>query len=195
MTELWIVRHGETDWNRERRFQGHADQPLNETGRAQARALAESVAGDGISAVYTSDLARARETAEIVASRLGVEAVPLPGLREIDVGEWQGLTWPEIEERFPDAAAAWRERGHGWESGESYAELGERVVAALRRIVTDHPGERGLVVGHGGTVRATRAFIDGMTVPESRTRNGPAANCEIFRIVSRQGGFTTDPRN
>jgi len=193
VTELWLVRHGETDWNRERRFQGHADEPLNDRGRTQARALAEELAGAGIAAVYTSDLARARETAEIVSRRLGLEAVPVRELREIDVGSWQGLTWPEIEARFPEGVAAWRERGHGWESGESYDELAERVLAALRRIAADHPGERVLVVGHGGTVRATRAFVDGVTVAESRTRNEPAANCEIFRIVARNGGFTTRP--
>jgi len=193
MTELWLVRHGETDWNRERRFQGHADPPLNDTGREQARALAEELAGAGIAAVYTSDLARARETAQIVADRLGVEAVPLRELREIDVGEWQGLTWPEIGERFPEGVAAWRARGHGWESGESYAELAERVVEALKRIAAENRGRRVLVVAHGGTVRATKASIDGVTVAESRTRSGPAANCEIFRIVARNGGFTAGP--
>ena len=189
MTELLLVRHGETDWNREFRFQGHADPPLNETGREQARTLADELAGEPIDAIYTSDLARARETAEILAARLGKDVVPLRELREIDVGEWQGLTWPEIEERHPAGVEAWRERGHGWEGGESYEQLGERIVAALRRISAEHPGERVLVVGHGGTIRATRAFVEGCSVVESRTRNGPVANCEIFRIVARDGGF------
>jgi broad specificity phosphatase PhoE len=189
MTELLLVRHGETDWNRDRRFQGHADPPLNETGRAQAHALAAELAGERIELVYTSDLARARETAEIVAARFGADVLPVRELREIDVGEWEGLTWPEIEERFPEGARSWRERGYGWESGESYEQLGERVVAALRRIAADHPEERVLVVGHGGTIRATRAFIEGLSVPESRARSRAIGNCEVFRVVTEDGAF------
>src|SRR5437764_266405 len=135
---MLLVRHGETDWNRERRYQGHADRPLNETGREQAEALAEELAGERIDVVYTSDLLRARETAEIVAARLGADVVALRELREIDVGEWEGLTWPEIEERFPEGARRWHEHGFGWEAGETYDQLGERVVAALRRIAADH---------------------------------------------------------
>jgi broad specificity phosphatase PhoE len=189
VAELLLVRHGETDWNRERRFQGHADPPLNETGRTQARALADDLAGEAVDALYTSDLARARETAEILAARLGVEVVPLRELREIDVGEWQGLTWPEIEERFPEGARAWREQNHGWETGETYEELAERVVPALRRIAVAHPGGRAVVVAHGGTVRATRAFIAGTSVAESRRLDRAIRNCEIFRIAVEDGRF------
>jgi broad specificity phosphatase PhoE len=192
---LVLVRHGETDWNRERRFQGHADPPLNETGRDQARALAEALGREKIDAVYTSDLARARETAEILAAPLGADVVVLRDLREIDVGEWQGLTWAEIEERFPEGVRAWRERGYGWEQGESYERLGERVVAALRRIAAGHPSQRVLVVGHGGTVRATRAFVAGATVVESRKGSPAIGNCEIFRIHVEDGRWTTSPAN
>jgi phosphoserine phosphatase len=189
MTELLLVRHGETDWNAERRFQGHADPPLNDVGRRQARALADELAGERIDAVYTSDLARARETAAILAEPRGIRVVALPELREIDVGEWQGLTWPDIEGRFPDGALAWRERGHGWESGETYEQLAERVVPALRRIAVAHPEGRAVVVGHGGTIRATRAFIAGSSVAESRRRERAVGNCEIFRIVVEDGRF------
>ena len=138
--ELLLVRHGETDWNRDRRFQGHADPPLNETGRAQARALADELAGEVIDAVYTSDLARARETAEILAARLGAEVVPLRELREIDVGEWQGLTWTEIEERYPDGALAWHERATAGRRARRTSSSAERVVTALRRIAVAAPG-------------------------------------------------------
>jgi probable phosphoglycerate mutase len=189
VTELLLVRHGETDWNRERRFQGHADPPLNNTGREQARALADELADDQIDLVYTSDLARARETAEIVAARVGADVVALRELREIDVGEWQGLTWPEIEERYPVGARAWHERGHGWEAGETYDQLGERIVPALRRIAGENQGKRVLVVGHGGTVRATRAFIEGVTVADSRRQSRAIGNCEIFRIAVEDGRF------
>ena len=189
MTELLLIRHGETDWNRARRFQGHADPPLNERGREQARALAAELGPEEIAAVYTSDLARARETADIVAAGLGAEVVPLPELREIDVGEWEGLTWDEIEARYPAGARNWHEGGFGWESGESYEQLTERVVPALRRIAADHPGQRVLVVGHGGTVRATRAFIQGLSVPDSRRRSPAIGNCEVFRVVTEDGTF------
>jgi broad specificity phosphatase PhoE len=187
VTELLLVRHGETDWNRERRFQGHADPPLNDAGREQASELAENLAGEGIEAIYTSDLQRARETAEILAARFGSEVIALRELREIDVGDWQGLTWPEIEERHPDGAARWHRDGHGWDGGETYDQLGERIVAALRGIAERHPGQRVLVVGHGGTVRATRAFVEGVPVAESRRRNPPIGNCEVFRVVTEDG--------
>ena len=187
MTELLLVRHGETDWNRERRFQGHADPPLNEAGREQARELADRLAGEDIVAVYTSDLLRARETAEIVAAVLDADVVALRELREIDVGSWQGLTWPEIEERHPDGVARWHEDGHGWDSGETYEQLGERIVAALGEIASNHPGQRILVVGHGGTVRAARAFVEGVSVTESRHRSPAIGNCEVFRVVTEDG--------
>jgi len=189
VTELLLVRHGETDWNRDRRFQGHADPPLNEAGREQAHALAAELAGEAIELVYTSDLARARETAEIVAARLGADVVALRELREIDVGDWQGLTWPEIEERYPEGAQAWHEHGSGWKAGETYDELGERVVAALREIAARHPAQRVLVVGHGGTIRVARAFIAGLSVAESRTQSGPIGNCEVFRVVTEDGSL------
>jgi probable phosphoglycerate mutase len=189
VTELLLVRHGETDWNRDRRFQGHADPPLNDAGREQARALAEELAGERIDFVYTSDLVRAHETAEIVAARLGADVVARSELREIDVGDWEGLTWPEIEERHPEGARSWHEHGHGWKSGETYDQLGERIIAALRRIAADHPAQRVLVVGHGGTVRAIRAFIEGLSVADSRRQSPAIGNCEVFRVVVEDGGF------
>jgi probable phosphoglycerate mutase len=189
VTELLLVRHGETDWNRDRRFQGHADPPLNDAGREQARALAEELAGERIDFVYTSDLVRAHETAEIVAARLGADVVARSELREIDVGDWEGLTWPEIEERHPEGARSWHEHGHGWKSGETYDQLGERIIAALRRIAADHPAQRVLVVGHGGTVRVTRAFIEGSSVANSRRRSPAIGNCEVFRVVAEDGGL------
>jgi probable phosphoglycerate mutase len=189
VTHLLLVRHGETDWNRDRRFQGHADPPLNDAGREQALALADELVGERIDFVYTSDLVRSRETAEIVAARLGADVVARRELREIDVGDWEGLTWPEIEERHPEGARAWHEHGHGWESGETYDQLGERIIAALQRIAADHPAQRVLVVGHGGTVRAIRAFIEGLSVADSRRQSPAIGNCEVFRVVVEDGGF------
>ena len=128
-TTLVLVRHGETDWNRERRYQGHADTPLNTAGRRQARELATILRSDGLSAVYTSPLRRASETATIVAAELGLEARELEALREIDVGDWQGLTVDEVRAQFPEqVAAAWHS---GWLDGETYDELSARVLPAL----------------------------------------------------------------
>ena len=189
MTEFLLVRHGETDWNVERRFHGHADPHLNENGRRQARALAEQLVDARLDAIYASDLARARETADIVGARTGIAVVPLRELREIDVGDWQGLTWDEIKARFPDSAQKWSDQGHGWTGGETYDDLGERVVRALRSIADERPAARVLIVGHGGTIRAVRAFTEQRTVAESRLVSPAMGHCEVFRIRVQDGEF------
>ena len=189
VTELLIVRHGETDWNAEFRFQGHADTPLNETGRAQARALAEELADVQADAIYSSDLSRARETAEILGERLGVPVTPLRELREIDVGSWQGLTRDEIDARYPGAYAAWRQGETGWAGGETYDGLAERILPALRKVAREHPRGRVLIVAHGGTIRALRAHVAGVTVSEHRRTLGPIGNCEVYRVDVVEDGF------
>ena len=189
-TTILLVRHGETDWNREGRFQGHADPPLNELGREQAADLAERLAGDGIAAVYTSDLRRAAETAAIVAARLGLPVSAHAGLREIDVGEFQGLTRAEIDERWPDARARFAQRGYGWSQGETLDELSARVVASLLAIAVRHPGERIVAVGHGGTVRAGLASADGVDILTHRSMwAGPAENCSVYEVLVDGGSL------
>ena len=153
-TTLLLARHGETDWNRERRWQGHADPPLNEVGREQAQALAHELASDPPTAVYTSDLARSHETATIVAAELGLPVTADGRLREVDVGEWSGLLWSEIEDLYPVGAARRLAGGTGWEQGEEYSAMTRRVVAALLEIAAAHEGGRVLVVTHGGPVVA-----------------------------------------
>ncbi|HEX4323241.1 MAG TPA: histidine phosphatase family protein [Gaiellaceae bacterium] len=157
MTMLIVARHGQTDWNAERRWQGHADPPLNDRGRAEAAALAESLAGAEIEAIHSSDLARARETAAIVAERLRLPLTLDARLREVDVGEWSGLTTPEIERLYPGAMERRRERMTGWTSGEPMEAMGERVVEALLSIRE----ERALVVTHGGPLRFVWAAAGG----------------------------------
>jgi glucosyl-3-phosphoglycerate phosphatase len=150
--EILLARHGETDDNAVGRFQGHRNPPLNERGRAQARALADAVAGEGIVALYASPLRRARETAEIVGAGLGLEPVLDERLMEIDVGEWAGLLHHEIPdgdlERWRAAEPSFRFPG-----GESVAEQVQRVDAAIGdvRAAGRLPA---LVVCHGGTIRA-----------------------------------------
>jgi 2,3-bisphosphoglycerate-dependent phosphoglycerate mutase len=172
MTEILLARHGETDWNREGRFQGHADPPLNETGRAQAAELAAELEGVELAAVYSSPLRRALETAAVVAAVHGFEPVTVDALREVDVGSWQGLTRAEIEARCPEQFARWLDYDKGWQDGESYEEMGRRVVAALLELAADHEGERILAVTHGGPIRAAFAFADGTSHAEAR-RLGP----------------------
>jgi broad specificity phosphatase PhoE len=157
-TTIVLARHAETDWNHERRWQGHADPPLNARGREQALALAETLDGLPFDAVYASDLRRAHETALLVAGRHGLAVTPLRDLREVDVGSWTGLSQDEVKERFADAYAQVRARtGRGWEDGETYGEMGARVLAAVRRIARDHAGGTVLVVTHSGPVRALQA--------------------------------------
>ena len=159
-TRILLARHGETDWNRIGRWQGQADPPLNDDGQAQAAELAEQLVGDGIAAIYSSDLRRASETADVIGARLGLEVVLDRGLREIDVGSWSGLTRAEVEERFPEGFARWQggEIGH---DGETSEELTERVVATVERIAAAHEGETVLVVTHGGAIRALRRHAIG----------------------------------
>jgi broad specificity phosphatase PhoE len=188
-TTILLARHGQTDWNRDGRFQGHADPPLNERGREQARVLAASLAGEGIAAIYSSDLRRASETAEIVARALGTTYEARRDLREIDVGEWSGLTIEEIEERFPEGLRRHRAPGDGWERGETHAAMSERVLGAVREIAATHPGSSILIVGHGGTIRALRAEAEGVTLAEYRRASPPLRNAEVIRIAVEQGIF------
>ena len=172
MTTILLARHGETDWNREGRFQGHADPPLNESGRAQAAALARELAGVELAVVYSSPLRRALETAEVVAAEHGLELVAVDALREVDVGSWEGLTRAEVEARFPEQLARWLDYDQGWQDGESYEEMGRRVVPALLGLAAAHPGKRILAVTHGGPIRAAFALADGTSHADAR-RFGP----------------------
>ena len=182
MTTLLLARHGETDWNRDLRFQGHADPALNEAGRRQAEELAAELLGEPIAAIYCSDLRRAHETARIVGERLGVDVTIVPGLREIDVGSWSGLTRDEIAERFPEGLARWLEGGEGHD-GETRAQLAERVVESARRISAAHPTEQVLVVSHGGALRALLTHAGRPPSP------GHFGNCTVSRIAVEGGRF------
>ena len=181
-TTIVLVRHGETDWNRENRFQGHADTQLNEAGRAQARALALELAGESFRTVYSSPLLRAHETAAILAASLDLEVEPADELMEVDVGSWSGLTRTDIEARFPDGFNRWLEYGHGWDDGESYDELGERVVSGLLRIAAAHPRGNVLAVTHGGPIRSALAAAEGV-----RIRRGAPLASESSTTVRSSG--------
>jgi 2,3-bisphosphoglycerate-dependent phosphoglycerate mutase len=151
VTTLLLVRHGETDWNAEGRLQGHTDRPLNAHGRKQAKDLAERLAGEGADAIYASDLSRAKETAEILGARLGLPVVIDADLREKNWGNWEGLTGDE--------------RIHVEFQGESTKDHRGRVLRAVERIAERHPGQRVVVVTHGGSLRRIQAAVNGVADP------------------------------
>ncbi len=175
MTTILLARHGETDWNREGRWQGWADPSLNDTGRAQARALAEQLRAAPFDAVYSSDLRRAHETAVILAEPHDVPVVVDRDLREIDVGSWSGLTRAEIAERFPDG---------GRPDGETREQHSDRVLASVERLARAHPDGRILVVAHGGCLRALRRHLDDEPVH-------PIENCSVYELHFRDDRFVT----
>ena len=182
-----MVRHGETDWNRENRFQGRADPPLNDTGRAQAVELAEQLLAEGAAALYTSPLRRARETAVIVGERLGLPVQIADDLQEVDVGSWSGLTRSEVEARFPAGYRRWLDDGHGWDDGETYDELGSRVVLGLGQIAVRHRGERVLALTHGGPIRSALAAAAGTGFGEARRSIGVIGNCAVVSFAVQDG--------
>ena len=166
MAWLLLARHGETEWNREGRWQGHADVALNDRGREQARELAHWMRDEPIDVIYSSDLKRAHETALIIAEQKRLPVTTDAGLREIDVGRWSGLTPDEIARCFPDMAT---------HDGETNAQHLERVIAAFHRIAGAHRGQRMLIVSHGKTLRVIRRHAAGRPV-------SLLGNCETARM-------------
>jgi probable phosphoglycerate mutase len=165
MRRILLVRHGETEWNALGKLQGHTDVPLNDTGRDQARALAAGLGAAGITAVWTSDLARARETGEIVAAALGLAAPAVdPELRERRFGVFEGLTRDECESQHPDAWQAWRAQTGTPPGGEPRAEAAARLARALDRIATTQGGPV-VVISHGGVMRLWLMDLLGASVP------------------------------
>jgi broad specificity phosphatase PhoE len=188
VTTVYLARHGESDWNAANRFQGHSDRPLTEAGRRQAADLAATLASQApLSAIYSSPLQRALETASIIGARLGLEPVAVNELREVDVGGWAGLSRGEVEARFPDAFRRWLDGGEGWEDGEPYADMAKRVLAAVLRIADAHPGEEVLVVSHGGPIRAIHAVAAGMDLHEYRRLKRVQGNAALSRVAVEGG--------
>jgi broad specificity phosphatase PhoE len=180
---VFLARHGETDWNVAGRWQGHADVPLNATGHAQAVALAERLRGEGIAAVATSDLLRARTTAEIVAGALGVDlALVDPDLREQRFGGFEGLTPRECEERYPDDWARYvADPRTGPPGGESRADVLARVSRAVR-VAAERLSHPPLIVTHGGAMRALLAACPadaGASGPARRIPNGAVVRLSL----------------
>jgi broad specificity phosphatase PhoE len=190
VTTILIARHGQSDWNQQRRWQGHADRPLSERGRKQAQALADRLAHIELDAIYSSDLKRARDTAAVVAESQGLELRQLPELREVDVGSWSGLTRAEAEERFPGGFTRWRDGYPGWRDGETYEAMADRVLRAVDRIAVEHEGGRVLVVSHGGPIRAIHAAALGLDVHAYRRLRPVEPNARLSAVCVVDGKLT-----
>ncbi len=182
---LYLARHGETDWNRVGRWQGHTDVALNDEGRAQARALGERLRGLDIGRVYASDLSRARQTAEIAGALLGIETLVVdPDLRERSFGVFEGLTRDECAGQFPALWAAYRgDPSHVPPGAEAHEALAVRMHEAVRRAVAVDDAAPILIVSHGGSIRALLARVTGVMPP-------PLPNVAVFRVVATPEGLT-----
>ena len=186
-TRLIVVRHGETAWNVDTRIQGHLDIPLNATGLWQARQLGDALAGEAISAIYTSDLLRARKTAQAVADATGAALIDEPGLRERAFGSFQGRTFAEVETEHPEQALRWRQRDPDYapDGGESLRVLRERVVDTTHRLAARHPGELVLLVTHGGVLDVLYRAATRQDIQAPRTWQ--LGNAAINRLLWTHG--------
>lgn len=189
-TRIIAVRHGETSWNAAARIQGQMDIPLNETGRWQARRVAAALATEPIKAIYSSDLGRAHETALSIAQTAGATVVADEGLRERSFGVFQGKTFDEIREAFPQQSSDWRRRIPEWapEGGESLVQLRERVSRAMSGLAARHCGEQIVVVAHGGVLDTLYRLATRQEVNSPRTWQLP--NAAINRLLWTPEGFT-----
>lgn len=190
LTRILAVRHGETAWNKDTRIQGHTDIGLNETGRWQASRLADALADESIAAFYASDLMRAYDTANAVAQRHGQQVSALPALRERCFGEFEGRTWDELREQFPDASEAWRKRVPDFAppGGESLLQVRDRVVSTLMDLASRHPGEQILVVVHGGVLDQFYRAATGLDL--EAPRSWQMGNAAINRLLWSPDGLS-----
>ncbi len=183
---LLLVRHGVTDWNRERRWQGHTDIPLNDEGRAQAGKVAERLKDEGITALYTSDLQRAAETADTIGRALGVDAVRTTAFREISLGELEG-TAPSPDTHRGEAVSETARNGGPLAPGaEAFETLEARLVEGYRAICDAHAGETVGIVSHGGALRTLIAHLVGIA-PTHIDRMSLKRNTCVSEIDFRLG--------
>jgi alpha-ribazole phosphatase len=187
LTRLVLVRHGETDWTVQGRFSGHTELPLNEKGQRQATAVAHRLSGEKIHAIYTSDLRRALATAQAIAEfqelTQGVPMVlPDRRIREVDFGEWEGLTYAEVLERDPVGVNAWQ--GDLLKTappgGESLEQLADRLKPFLASILTDFPEKTLVIAGHAGSLQCLVCLALSLSVKKYwQFRLSPASISQI----------------
>lgn len=189
MTELILIRHGETDWNRQLRFQGHLDIGLNAVGLEQARRLAQRLAGEPAHRLYASDLLRARQTAEPAAQQLKLASVTDPALREQNFGQVDGMSVDEIKAQHPQAWEGWLRfhEDHCMPEGESTRQFHARVMDAMTRLVAAHPGETLLVVTHGGVL--DMIYRTALSLGLNGPRQSDIPNAGLNRVRVHEGGI------
>ncbi len=194
-TQILFIRHGETDWNRIKRIQGHIDIPLAVAGLAQAQHLGRRIAaevrnGARLDAIYSSDLQRARQTAQPIADALGLPVQLREGLRERSYGAFQGHDSDEIAERFPDQYAHWQTRDPGFAppEGESQRAFYHRVLHAVEPLVAAHPGGRIACVAHGGVLDCVRRFACSLAL--DAPRDYPLLNTSVNVVDFADGRAT-----
>jgi len=189
-TRIIAIRHGETTWNVDARIQGHLDIPLNDTGHGQARRMAQALVDEPITAIYASDLSRARETARYLGHAVGVEVIRERGLRERCFGEFEGKTFAEIEVLLPEQSLRWRKRDPEFAppGGESLLDLRRRVVSTAERLAAEHPGELIALVGHGGVMDILYRAATRQDIQAPRT--WALDNTAINRLLWTPQGFT-----
>ena len=188
-TRVLAIRHGETAWNVDTRIQGHLDIPLNDTGRWQARQVALALADERIDAIYSSDLLRARETAQTVARCDGIVTTDI-GLRERSFGVFEGLTYREIQQRWPEQGERWRRRDpdFGAEGGETLRDFYARCMATMTRLAAAHPGQNIALVAHGGVMDCLYRAALGLALDAPRSWH--LGNASINRVLYSPQGFT-----
>ncbi len=186
-TELILIRHGETLWNREGRWQGHLNSDLTDVGLQQANALAERLAALEFAALYSSDLGRALQTAERIASRTHGEVIPEPLLRERKLGVLEGLTYAQIEAQFPAEFQHFKTRDpeHVIPDGESIRGKHERVAACVEALAHRHPGRRIVAVTHGGVIDSM--FRHALDLPLTLPRRWALYNASLNTFIHADG--------
>lgn len=187
---IFVSRHGQTDWNVKGIQQGVTDIPLNETGLGQAKVLAQSLVNSGIRHVYTSSLCRANVTGQAVADLLDIPCEKIDGIQEINLGQWQGYTWPECCEKWPELTKKWTEEPltTAPEGGENYQSLINRFVAAIHKIMRG-PDEDVLVVSHGGCLHTIFCVMDDIPLQnmqnDSIIPNAQAVELNIEKFLAK----------
>ncbi len=191
-TRVLLVRHGQSQGNAEGRFGGHTATPLSELGRLQAEATAQALSSEHFSAIYSSDLPRAEETARALSLLTGLEIKSTEAFRERSVGVMEGLTFEEAAELHPEQYAALirRDFEHVLLGGESYRQMLERAARELDRVIEEHRGGRIIVFSHTGTICILALHLMGaLDAPELRPVWIATSNCGITRFELRADGF------
>jgi alpha-ribazole phosphatase/probable phosphoglycerate mutase len=187
MNTLVFIRHGETDMAG--RFCGHSDPELNQSGETQIARAAEEVAPLGVQRIYSSDLVRAARTATVIGRRITIGVELQPGLREMNFGLWEGLSWQEIEERYPREAAEWLQefRSRTAPAGETYADFTTRVDAAIEPLLGGTPASVTAVVSHRGVMNYALTKFFGFTEAEARTKTAPYGAVVVAAARRKRG--------